>query len=196
MPLSSTPILRSPTLAWGGLYGANLVEPGLAAENIRKAYQLRDRVSEWERFNITANYYLEVTGELEKAAQTFELWAHAYPRDFFPHTGSALIYEYLGQYEKTAAEELEAIRLFPDNPNDYSNLMESYISLNRLDEAKTMYGQAISRKLDDPFLHDDLYAVAFLQGDADEMKRQTAWAADKPSAEGIGVQSEIDRSQY
>jgi serine/threonine protein kinase len=180
----------------GGLYGTNLIEPGLAAENIRKAYQLRDRVSEWERFNITGTYYLNVTGELEKAAQTFELWAHAYPRDFFPHTGLALIHEYLGQYEKTSAEEFEAIRLYPDNPNDYSNLMESYIALNRLDEAKTTYGQAISRNLDDVFLHDDLYAVAFLQGDVEEMKRQTAWASDKPGAEDILLSAESDTEAF
>jgi tetratricopeptide (TPR) repeat protein len=107
-----------------------------------------------------------------------------------------LIYEYLGQYEKTAAEELEAIRLFPDNPNDYSNLMESYISLNRLDEAKTIYGQAISRNLDDPFLHDDLYAVAFLQADTHEMKRQAAWATDKPGAEDILLSAQSDTEAF
>src|SRR5207253_5296824 len=114
------------------LYGDILVEPGLAVENLRKAYELRDRVSERERFGITSGYHEVVTGDLEKASQTNELWAQTYPRDSAPHNALATIHEYLGQYERLAAEELEAIRLFPGNGIHYSNLMEAYISLDRL----------------------------------------------------------------
>ena len=82
--------------ALGNVYGNLLSEPGLAAQNIRKAYQLRDHVSEGERFAITADYYNNVTGELEKAAQTCELWAQAYPRAFLPHLYWGLMNEYFG----------------------------------------------------------------------------------------------------
>jgi hypothetical protein len=154
--------------ALGTVYGNNLFEPTLAGDNLRKAYELRDRVSERERFEITADYYFVVTGELEKAAQTSELWAQAYPQDAVPHNGLGLLKEYLGQYERAAEEERKAIRLFQQAPTSYSNLMEDYVALDRLDEAKVTYHQAIDRKLDDPFLHDDMYAIAFLQGDVED----------------------------
>jgi Tfp pilus assembly protein PilF len=69
----------------GMLYASDFQEPGLAAEHLRKAYELRDRASEAERLNITANYYTFVTGEVEKGIKTFQSWAQAYPRDAMPH---------------------------------------------------------------------------------------------------------------
>jgi tetratricopeptide (TPR) repeat protein len=182
--------------ALGSVYGTNLLEPGLASENIRKAYELRDRVSERERFDITAAYYVGVTGELEKAIQIHELWAQAYPRDDAPHLGLGLLDEYIGQYEKAAEEERKAIRLFQEEPISYSNLMEDYVALNRLDEAKVTYHEAIDHKLDDPFLHDDMYAIAFLQGDANEMKRQLAWATGKSGAEDLLLSAQSDSEAF
>jgi eukaryotic-like serine/threonine-protein kinase len=87
-------------LAYVGLgvsHSPNLLEPGLAAENIRKAYQLRDRVSEREKLNITAVYYGGVTGELEKAIQVTELWARTYPRDPAAHTGLGCLGRLVGK---------------------------------------------------------------------------------------------------
>jgi tetratricopeptide (TPR) repeat protein len=180
----------------GRLYGDLLVEPGLAAENLRKAFELRDRVSEREKLDIAGSYYVGVTGELEKAAQTFELWTQAYPRDGSPHNGLATISEYSGQYEKLAAEELETIRLFPGSAVDYSNLMEAYIALAHLDEAKIAYHQALDHKLDNPFLHDDIYAVAFLENDVEEMKRQMAWASGRPGAEDLLLSAQSDTEAF
>jgi tetratricopeptide (TPR) repeat protein len=134
--------------------------------------------------------------ELDKSAQTNEQWAQAYPRDSSPHNGLATISEYLGQYEKLAAEELETIRLVPGNAVDHSNLMEAYIALDRLDEAKITYHQAIDHKLEGPFLHGDMYAVAFLEGDAEEMKRQAAWAVGKPGAGDILLSAQSDTEAF
>jgi serine/threonine protein kinase len=176
----------------GIVYVADLTEPGLAAENLRKAYELRNRVSEREKLNVTGAYYSFVTGELERAAQAYDVYAQAYPRDGLAHRASGLIYEYLGQYERAAAEVSEAIQLSPGNTDDYSNLMEDYMALNRLDEAKAVYRQAIDRKLGGSFLHDDMYVIAFLEGDAEEMKRQAAWAAGKPGAEDVLLSGQSD----
>jgi len=129
----------------------SLGEPGQAAENILKAYELREHVSEPEKFFVTALYYVGVTGELEKANQTCELWAHAYPRDEMPHQVIALNDEYLGRYEKAISENLDAIRLNPDVAVTYSNLMEVYTPLNRLEEAKAAYRKAVDRGLDKRF---------------------------------------------
>ena len=180
----------------GTAYGALLVEPGLAATNIRKAYQLRDRVSERERFSIESNYYDSVTGEVEKGIQLDELRAQTYPRDGSAHNSLAYRYEQLGQYEKAVAEESEAIRLFPGAALNYSNLMEVDTALNRLDEATATYREAIARKLESPFLHDDMYAIAFLRGDNEEMKRQLAWAVGKRSAEDLLLSAQADTEAY
>jgi eukaryotic-like serine/threonine-protein kinase len=180
----------------GTVYGALLVEPGLAATNIRKAYQLRDRVSERERFSIESNYYDSITGEIEKGIQIDELRAQTYPRDGGAHNSLAYRYEQLGQYEKAVAEESEAIRLFPGAAVHYSNLMEVDTALNRLDEATATYREAIARKLENPFLHDDMYAIAFLRGDNEEMKRQVAWAIGKRGAEDLLLSAQSDTEAY
>jgi hypothetical protein len=86
--------------------------------------------------------------------------------------------------------------LSPDSAFDYSNLMEDYVALDRLDEAKTVYRQAIDRKLDGPFLHDDMYGIAFLEDDADEMQRQVASVAGKPGVEDILFSAESDTEAF
>ena len=75
--------------------------------DIKKAYELRDRVSEREKYRISAFYYQYVTGELEKASQVYELWAKSYPQDSCPHANLGYIYGALGQYDKALAENQE-----------------------------------------------------------------------------------------
>jgi serine/threonine protein kinase len=180
----------------GILYAANLQEPGLAAEHIRRAYELRGRVSESERFDITANYYGLVTGEVEKGVQTLQSWAQAYPRNPSPHTYTGFLSAYLGRYEDEVKEEAEAIRLWPANGPAYANLMEGYIPLNRLDEAKVVYRQALEGKLEGQFLHDDMYEIAFLEDNADEMSRQVAAVRGKLGAEDILFSGESDTEAF
>jgi len=179
----------------GILYSTDLQEPGLAEENVRKAYELRDRVSESERFNITANYYGLVTGELDKAGQTIKAWSEAYPRAEAPHNlGFWLSYE--GNYAGEVREELEGIRLAPDSGPSYDNLIEGYIALGRLDEAKAVGHRALDRGLEPQFLRDDLYLIAFLEGDTEEMKRQFDAAAGKAGVEDILLSHESDTQAF
>jgi tetratricopeptide (TPR) repeat protein len=108
----------------------------------------------------------------------------AYPRASEPHDAlSGFIYPPLGQYEKAAEEAKEAVRLKPEFPISYANLMFGYISLDRLDDAKATYEQALERKLDLPFFHFALYPIAFLQNDVAGMAQQVAWSAGKPGVE-------------
>lgn len=171
-----------------------LGEPGQSAESIQKAYELKERVSDPERFNITALYHAAVTGDLVKANQICELWARAYPRDEFPHLLMGLNYEYLGRYEQAISEDLKAIQLNPDYVVTYSNLMEVYTPLNRLEEAKATYRKALERKLDGPYLHTDMYVVAFLENDAAEMQRQIGLANSMPGAEDWLFSQQSDTS--
>jgi eukaryotic-like serine/threonine-protein kinase len=173
-----------------------LGEPGQSAEHIQKAYELRERVSDAERFNITALYHTAITGDLEKANQTCELWARAYPRDEIPHLIAGFNDENLGRYEQAISEDLKAIQLNPDYAVTYSNLMEVYTPLNRLEEAKATYRKALDRKLDGPFLHTDMYVVAFLENDAAEMQRQIDLATSMPGAEDWLLSQQSDTWAY
>jgi len=184
-------------LAYAGLairYG-NLNQPSLALEYATKAYQLRDRVSEREKLRITATYF-GVTGELEKEAQTYELWTANYPRDFVPHGNLGANYATMGKYEKALAESKEALRLAPDNVLSYGNLGEIYLYLNRLDEAKATFDQAFAQKLDGGFLRWMMYYLAFLRGDATQMEQQVAWAAGKPGDEDPLLSMQSDTEAY
>ena len=163
-----------------GISYSNLREPGLANEELQKAYNLRDRVSEREKFRISASYYLLVTGELEKAIQTYELWSQSYPRNSEPFGNLGVDYTYLGQYEKGIAASLEDLRLNPGSAAAYTNLVGLYSAVNQPDNAKTKYAEAMAHKVDNPFLHGNRYGVAFLENDLAEMQRQVAAAAGKP----------------
>jgi eukaryotic-like serine/threonine-protein kinase len=180
----------------GRLYG-DIKQYSIAADYTRKAYELRERTSEPERYFITASYHIIVTGNMEKAEQTSELWAQTYPRSPAPHMFlSGLIYPVLGQYEKQLEEGKEAVRLNPDSPIPYSSLMSSYIALNRLGEAKAAYEQALGRKLNRATYHTQLYEIAFLQNEAAGMAEQVAWSAGKPEIEDELLGLEADTAAY
>src|SRR6202041_81246 len=134
------------------------------------AYDLRDRVSERERLRISATYYLLVTGELDKAIETYELWARTYPHSSEPYGNLGVDSTYLGEYEKAVAASLEDLRLNPGSAAAYTNLVSLYPAVNRLDEADAKYQQAIAHKVDNPFLHGNRYGAAFLENDTAERK--------------------------
>ncbi len=175
-----------------GIMYSNLGEAALASEYSQKAYDLRERVSEREKYRITANYYGNVTGELEKAIQTNQLWAQDYPRDYIATANLGLFHAVVGEYEKAVTEELEARRVNPNSAINLGNLMIAYSALNRLDEAKATYQEAIARKLDHQSLHLFRYGLAFLEGDAAEMASQAAWGAGKPGVEDGFLSTESD----
>jgi eukaryotic-like serine/threonine-protein kinase len=160
---------------------SGLSEGARADENLRKAYGLREKVSERERFFIEGLYLMN-TGELEKEAQTFELWQQTYPRDDTPYRWLGMIYRDLGNLEKALAENREALRLAPSNVNNSINLGENYMVLNRLDEAEAVFQQAEERKLENEALPLWRYHVAFLRGDTAQMAQQVAVAMEKPGA--------------
>jgi eukaryotic-like serine/threonine-protein kinase len=200
LPLFERAIRLDPKFAMAyasvGTIHSNVSRPTLAAENTRKAYELRERVSERERFYIESNYHRSVTGDLEKARQACELWAQTYPRDSVALNHLTVIHGTLGQIDKALAEEREVVRLNPGSALYRANLVGSYISVNRLTEARTTAEEAQAKNLDTPFLHLLMYQLAFLQGDAAGMEQQVAWAADKQGVEGIMLDNESGTAAY
>ncbi len=174
---------------------ANLGQPSLALEYATKAYQLRDRVSEREKLRVSSVYF-SATGELEKEAQTYELWVANYPRDYVPYNNLGEDYALMGQYEKALAEYQETLRLAPYSVTPYTNLGEEYLRLNQLDEAKAVFDQAFAHKLDSRMLRQKIYNLAFLRGDAAQMEQQVAWGAGKPGDEDLLLSMQSDTEAY
>jgi serine/threonine protein kinase/tetratricopeptide (TPR) repeat protein len=167
----------------GRIYG-DLGESALSAESTSKAYQLRDRATEAERFYITATYYQQVTGNLEKAQETYESWAQTYPRAYDAHgLLSGAIYPVFGKHEKAIEEAKKAIGIDPDIVFGYITLATSYQFVNRLGEAEATIQRAFERKLEIPELLVERYDLAFLKGDKAEMERVLALCQGKPGAE-------------
>jgi eukaryotic-like serine/threonine-protein kinase len=153
-------------------------------------------VSEREKYRISGAYYTYVTGEVEKANRTYIEFAQAYPRDSFSRSNLGANYVMLGQYENAIAPILETIRLRPDDGVAYANMMLVDIGLNRLNDAKTIYEQAMSHKLDEVYLHQARYLLAFRQGDNAEMEKQAAWGRGKDGIEDafLSMQSDTEAS--
>jgi eukaryotic-like serine/threonine-protein kinase len=175
---------------------SDLNEPALAAEYARKAYELREKVSERERFSIEAFYYQTVTGELEKAAQTYELWQQTYPRDLLTYGHLGFISFVLGNYEKASEEFLEVPRLKPNDVQNYANLGFAYQALNRLDEAEAVYKQAEGRKLESESLLVGRYVLAFLKGDVPAMDRFASAAMGIPGTEDFLLAAQGDTQAW
>jgi eukaryotic-like serine/threonine-protein kinase len=169
-----------------GLMYGSMGETEVGTENTRKAYELRDRASDKERFFITAYYDGRATGNQEKAQQTCEAWTQAYPREWTPHAFlSGFIYPVLGQYEKAADEAQKTIDLAPEFGVGYVHLGYNSLNLNRLGEAENAARRASERKVEIPLLALLRYDVAFLKGDSGGMQREVAAARGKSAAEEL-----------
>jgi tetratricopeptide (TPR) repeat protein len=146
----------------------------------QKAFELRDRVSERERFYISEKYYNYVLGDVDKAIEVLQTWTRLYPNDFTPHNNLALRYREQGRYEEALKEALEAVRLSPNSTTARDNLIGTFMALGRFDEA----GEALEelRKLypDGFAVHFSDYELAFIRGDRAVMERESQWARGKP----------------
>ena len=181
--------------ALGASYMA-LEQPGLATPNYTKAFELRDRVSERERLYIEGMYYLNVTGELEKAAQIFREYVQAFPNDSDAHGWLGFTYYALGQWDKSAAECRESLRVNQDNGYIASMLMADELALNRLENAKEVYQQGVARKLQNSFPDSIMYYVSFSERDAPGMQRYFNAAMGKPGVEDILLTMQSDTESY
>jgi len=199
VPLCQRAISLDPNFAFAyatlGTAYTDLGEGALAAENLKKAYDLRDRVSEREKFLISDRYYEAVTGDLDKAAQVCELWARTYPRDSIAFNQLGNSYAVFGQLDKSLAAFREASRLSPTWAIWEGNVALNYIYLNQLDEARAIIEQAESRKVDAPFFRLFLYQIDFLQNNAVGMADQAAQSMGGPVEDRM-LDLESDTAAY
>lgn len=191
LPYDLSTIQLDPSFAMAyravGLDYSNLAQTGRASEYLSKAFALKDRASEREALIIEADYYFLVTGELQKAAQTFQKITAIYPRDEAAINNLGSVYEQLGQFEKSIELERQAIAINPDAVNAYENLANDYLALGRFEDARKTIATARSRGLDDYVLHLTLYALAFLSKDSKALADERTWFSSRPDAEPYGL---------
>lgn len=168
--------------AWSGLgiQYSNTNQPSLAAECATKAFALRDRVSEYEKARITVRYYENVTGEMNKAIEAQELFTQNYPRDSTGPGNLAGLYK-VGQFEKSLLADRESVRISPASVVMNGNLIASLLQLSQFTKAQEACAHAQSQKLDSFYIHNHLYALAFVNGDEVTMQEQITWANGKPA---------------
>jgi tetratricopeptide (TPR) repeat protein len=198
LPYDHRAIQLDPNFALGyvavGTDYNSLNEVGRASEYFTKAFQLREHASEREKLAIAATYYRNVTGELDKAAQTCQEEIESYPRRTTAYINLGLVYGAQGQYEKAAEVTRQAVRLAPDE-NVYDNLANYTFALQRFDEARQTIHEAQARKLDNFIVRNALYALAFLGSDSAAMAEQQQWFTGKPE-ENFGLALASDTEAY
>jgi eukaryotic-like serine/threonine-protein kinase len=177
----------------GMVYGG-LAQTERAQEYYTKAYQLRDHVSEWEKLAVTADYYLNVTGELDKAAEAYERWSDLYSRNKAPISTLGIVYALQGQYEKAGETTRRAMGVGPSY-GSYANLALYHLALQRFDDAQHFVDEAQGKKMDGLELRSALYALAFLRSDPAAMAEQQKWFAGKPE-ENYGLSLASDTEAY
>jgi eukaryotic-like serine/threonine-protein kinase len=177
-----------------GIMYSNLGQPARGEEYLRKAFAIRDRASEREKLHIASMYYLQATGELDKAIETFREWEENYPRDDVAYTNLAALYSVEGKHDLGVEQTRKAQSLNPDNVITADDLLAFLISLGRFDDARQSYHDTIARKLDDDSLHIAMYGLDFIEKDPKGMAEQAAWFDVHPELqhEILGLESDTE----
>jgi len=150
----------------------NSEQPRKAAEYVRKGYELRDRVSGFERFRINLFYHGHVSGDQLRALDELEVHRESYPNDYRTSTFLSDRLLFTGQYEKALEAAQEAIDLYPKAQAGNSNYMQALIGMNRFEEAKEFYENVIAPNFTDlSWAHDFLYRIALKENDEAAMAR-------------------------
>jgi eukaryotic-like serine/threonine-protein kinase len=174
---------------------SNLRQRTKATENYRRAFELRERVSERERFGIESGY-LNDTGETARAIQTWVNWSRLYPNDSTPHLRLGRFYMDSGEAQRAAPAFWEAQRLAPNSMVPYTNLAAAYLMLGRFDEAKAVFDAAKTRNLNSVGLRYNRYLLAFAEDDRATMQQIVDSAKDKVGYEDRLVTLEADTQAY
>jgi len=179
----------------GTIYG-NMGENQKASESLKRAFDLRDRVSEWENFYIASHYYAFVTGEIDKEKETYIRWKEIYPQDMAWTINLGIDYAFTAEYEKAAVEEQRAIRNTPGLSVSYACLAQDYLAMEKPDDAQATLNLASSRHIDDLQIRIDAYQLAFYRADSQAMNSEVQKAKGQPGVEDalFSLQSDSEYS--
>lgn len=171
-------------------------EDNEAAADFEKAFQLRGRLSERERYYVATLYDEIVTGDIEQAKENGELWVRAYPRDGIAREKLGTIYGELGDNQKAEGQFREALQLDPDSTINVFNSVTVEAALNRFDDAKHLLDSAENRGVDGGPVHSAAYALAFLRNDTAAMETEVRWSKGKSITEEGMLSQHSDSEAY
>ncbi len=174
----------------------NVGEAMQAKPYLQKAFDLRGPVSAKENFEISADYYDAAEGDLLKASQIYQQWARTYPQDTIPWDRLGNDYLFLGEYEQALEALLEEQKLAQSGYYNYTNLGATYISLNRLHDARNTVQDALARKMEPAPGHELLYYIDFLDGNTSGLQAYVSWAEGKPGVEDLFLGLQSDSEAY
>jgi serine/threonine protein kinase/tetratricopeptide (TPR) repeat protein len=200
LPYEQRAIELDPKFAMGywslGAEYADLGEVGQANEYFTKAFQLREHASEWEKLWITGNYYQLATGELDKAARTYQEMIERYPRDDNAPGELGTVFAEQGLYEKATEMERQAVHIRPDWTGGYMSIAYYAVALQRFDEARRVIYDTQMQNNNDNLPHSILYSLAFLEANPKAMAEQGQWFAGRPNYEHFGLALASDTEAY
>jgi tetratricopeptide (TPR) repeat protein len=184
IPLQQQAVELDPEFAMAYLYlGQSHMVLGQHArgrEQIQKAFALRNRASERERFNLVAVYHQSVSLDFERTIENAELWAQSYPRDFSPHRVLGFEYGVLGKHERSVEEFRKAQQLDPGQSLPYAGLMEGYMRMERFADARGVFEEAKAHHVEAGEVDLLRYRLAFLEGDNETMEKQAGVLSNEP----------------
>jgi len=170
---------------------ANMSENDRAIEAEKKAYDLRERVTEAEKFNIISTYHWVVTGDLDKEMEIEEEWAKAYPRNGIPMNNMSVGYaRFLGNSEKAIETGLESIRRNPRESGAHAAVAIGYLGSKRVDEARAILESGLATSPDHVTTHFEMYIVGYVQGDENLMRREYEWGTKRPAPDNFVLTAE------
>jgi eukaryotic-like serine/threonine-protein kinase len=175
-----------------GTVYSNLSESENSKESMRKAFALRDRVSEREKLYIDSHYYEFVDGDIPKAEQTYQLWEETYPRDEVPWINLGNLYRFQGKTDNAIQQESMAVQVNPGSVLARGQLANGYIQANRFEEAKTIVQQGMANDPMNRVYHSLLWQIAFVQGDAATQTSEMNWLRSNDLSDGNRLQSFAD----
>ncbi len=180
--------------ALGDAYG-NIGESNTAKLYVQKAFELREPVSQREKWLIEGGYYYYATGDLTKARRSFELMAKVYPDSQYAHNSVADVAETLGEYDLGLSEYLQALHLPPRSSFLYRDVADTYLVMDRVDDALAEVQNAHAAGLDGNLAGIN-YSIAFYRDDRLEMARQVASVSGKPGIEDLLLALDADTAAY
>jgi DNA-binding winged helix-turn-helix (wHTH) protein/tetratricopeptide (TPR) repeat protein len=163
----------------GAIY-INFQQKELSDEYMRKAFERREHLSEREKLYVQGHYYVDSTGEVDKAIETYELWTKIYPHDWIPFNNLANESVRIGNIDQAIAAAQKALRLNPNHGYPYGTLVQSYFYAARFPEAKAVCEKAVAQKLDSWMIHARMYEIALIEEDHDALRRERDWGKGKP----------------
>ncbi len=175
---------------------SSLGEAGRASEYLTKAFALRDHASEREKLGISANYYHNAAGDLNRAVSAYQEGIENYPQESGTYGNLGIVYGELGEFDKAIESTRRGIQLQPDRPSFYDGLVNYALALQHLDEASQILAKGYNRPLDDAISHNAAYALAFIAGNSAAMEKQLEWYASNPQSQNWGFALAADSQAY